>query len=90
MVNGQSVTVELNQNQFDALVDFVFNLGYGDFKTSTLLKLLNAHAFDLAAEEFPRWKYSKGVVLKGLVRRRALEQALFTSNIEKFNQLLDA
>ncbi len=71
------VTVQLNQNQFDALVDFVFNMGAGSFKTSTLLRELNAGNFDAAAAEFPKWCHAGGQVLQGLVTRRAAEQELF-------------
>jgi len=67
----------LTQNQFDALVSFVFNLGVGNFRTSTLLKKLNAGDNDGAAQEFGRWIHAGGKALPGLVRRRAAERALF-------------
>jgi len=71
------VRVPLNQNQFDALVSFEYNVGYGNFAKSTLLKLINQKKYDEAAEQFKLWKYARGVVLAGLVRRRAAEKALF-------------
>jgi lysozyme len=77
-VNGL-VTVPLNQNQFDALVDFVFNLGAGRLQNSTLLRLLNAGDYSGAALQFKRWIYGGSVVLDGLVARRADEMALFNS-----------
>jgi len=71
------VTVALTQNQFDALVDFVFNAGAGNFSKSTLLRELNAGNVAAAAAQFPLWVHAGGVVLPGLVQRRKAEQALF-------------
>lgn len=75
------VTVPLNQNQFDALVSFCFNIGYGDegFGGSTMRRMLNNRDYKGAAEQFLRWVYSNGVVSAGLVRRRKAEQLLFLS-----------
>ncbi|BEM76148.1 lysozyme [Serratia marcescens] len=73
---NQYVHVPLTQNQFDALVSFVFNLGAGNFLTSTLLKKLNS-GDDGAAQEFGRWIHAGGKALPGLVRRREAERALF-------------
>ena len=72
------VKVPLNQNQFDALVDLVFNVGSGNFRNSTLLKLLNLGAFDRAAKEFEKWNRAGGIVRDGLTRRRFAEENLFT------------
>lgn len=71
------VKVPLNQNQYDALVSFAYNVGAGNFKNSTLLKKLNAGDYKGAADELLNWTRSKGKVLKGLVRRRDEERALF-------------
>ncbi|MGR2678743.1 lysozyme [Chromobacterium haemolyticum] len=71
------VQVPLNQNQFDALVCFSFNLGLGALQGSTLLRLLNAGDYAGAAAQFPRWNKAGGKVLPGLTRRRVAEQALF-------------
>lgn len=71
------VTSEINQNQFDALCDWVFNLGWGHFESSHLLQYVNQSNFDLAAAEFRKWVYSNGVVLSGLVNRREAEKDLF-------------
>jgi lysozyme len=77
------VTVALNQDEFDALVDFVFNLGEGALAGSTLLKLLNAGNFAGAAGEFPKWCHAGGQVVPGLVRRRAAEQQLFEQGMQQ-------
>ena len=71
------VKVPLSQNQFDALVSLSYNIGSGAFKNSTLLKKLNANDYAGAADQFPRWNKGGGKVLKGLVRRRNAERALF-------------
>jgi lysozyme len=73
------VTTTLNQNQLDALTDFVYNLGFESFKGSTMLTYINNSKWDLASEEFPKWDHSGGVVVPGLLRRREAEQALFNS-----------
>ncbi len=71
------VAVELNDNQFGALTSFAFNLGVGNLSSSTLLKKLNLRDYAGAADEFPRWVRAGGVVLPGLVKRRAAERDLF-------------
>lgn len=84
------VKVKLNQNQFDALVSFVFNVGTTNFKKSTLLKKLNAGDYNGAAEQFPRWNKQKGKVLNGLVKRRADEMQYFLSASETPVQSVDS
>ncbi|MGR2663680.1 lysozyme [Chromobacterium haemolyticum] len=71
------VKVPLNQNQFDALVSFSYNLGLGALQGSTLLRLLNAGDYAGAAAQFPRWNKAGGKELPGLTRRRTAEQSLF-------------
>ena len=74
--------LKLNQNQFDALVSFVFNVGSGNFLRSTLLKKIQANANDPSiAEEFNKWNRGGGRVLPGLVKRRQQEAELYFSNI---------
>lgn len=69
---------DLTQNQFDALVSFVFNVGAGNFRSSTLLKRLKANPNDPdIANQFKRWVYGGGKVLPGLVRRRDEETKLY-------------
>jgi lysozyme len=71
------VKVPLTQNQFDALTSFVYNVGTGNFASSTLLRKLNAGDYAGAAEEFKRWNKSQGKISNALVARRAKEQAVF-------------
>jgi len=73
------VTIELSQTAFDALVDFVFNVGSGNFAGSTMLKLINSGNLDAAAEEFSKWDHASGQVISGLLRRREAEVNEFTS-----------
>lgn len=72
------VHIALSQEEFDALVDFVFNLGIGNFASSTLLKKLNARDIQGAIDEFVKWDRAGGVEVAGLLRRRKAEAALFT------------
>jgi lysozyme len=72
-----ALEVETTDNQFAALVSFTFNLGIGNLRKSTLLRLVNASDFAGAAAEFPRWNKAGGRVLSGLTRRRQAEAALF-------------
>ena len=67
----------LCQFQFDALVSFCYNLGYGSYESSTLRKVVNNRDFDKASDEFARWIYASGKPLNGLIKRRAVEAALF-------------
>ena len=76
-VVSRQVKVPLTQNQFDALTSFVYNLGAGAFASSTLLRMLNGGAYDVAADQFKLWVHGGGVVLPGLVKRRAAEVELF-------------
>jgi GH24 family phage-related lysozyme (muramidase) len=71
------VTVPINQNQFDALIDFAYNAGAQNLRTSTLLKKLNAGDYLGASEEFKKWIYSGSKMLKGLMTRRRMERDLF-------------
>lgn len=73
------VKVPLTQNQFDALVSLEYNIGYGQFKNSTLLRLLNQGKYKEASEQFKVWRLGGGKVLPGLVKRRAEEALIFTS-----------
>jgi lysozyme len=67
------VKVPLSQHQFDVLVDFAYNAGVGNLKSSTLLKRVNAGDFDAVPNELMKWTKAKGKELPGLVRRRRAE-----------------
>lgn len=71
------VTVDLNQNQIDALCSFIYNVGSGNFIKSTLLKKINQKDFTGAAEEFLKWNKAGGKVYDGLTKRRNSEKTLF-------------
>ncbi len=72
------VKVALTQGQFDALVDFVFNVGEGAFEKSTLRAMLNAGKPKAeVASQFARWSKAGGKVLQGLVTRRGKEREMF-------------
>lgn len=71
------VKVALTQHQFDALVDFVYNVGAGNFRSSSLLTKLNAGNYTGAADAFLLWKFAHGIPLNGLIRRREAERAWF-------------
>lgn len=73
----KGVRVKLTQDQYDALVSLVFNIGPGAFSRSTLLKRLNDGQCRVAADEFLRWRYAAGKPLRGLLKRRQAERELF-------------
>jgi lysozyme len=69
---------DINQNQFDALVSFAYNLGVGNLQKSTLIKKVNLNPIDVTiADEFLKWNKSNGTVLKGLTTRRQAEADLY-------------
>lgn len=72
--------LNLNNNQFSAIVSFVFNLGIGNLKKSTLIKLIKVNSFDERIKnEFPKWNKSAGVIQPGLIKRRKSECDLYFS-----------
>lgn len=80
---NELVDVDLTQNQFDALVCFVFNVGVGAFRDSTLRRMLNHGQYDEAAKQFRRWNKQRNLTtgeledLAGLTKRRRDEERLF-------------
>lgn len=71
---------DINQNQFDALVSFAYNLGPANLKSSTLLKKINNNPSDpTIRNEFMKWVRAGGRTLPGLVRRRQAEADLYFS-----------
>ena len=74
------IKVPINNNQLNALISFVYNIGINGFKASTMLKLLNSGADkQTVALQFDRWIYDNGVINKGLINRRNAEKKLFLS-----------
>jgi lysozyme len=76
---NHAVQVAISQDQFDAMVDFCFNAGRGNFAQSTLLRKVNSRDFGGAVAQFALWVHAGGEVVSGLVRRRNAEAALFTA-----------
>lgn len=74
---GRLVKVPLDQNEFDALVSFTFNLGQRNLQNSTLLSMLNSNDVEGAANQFIRWNKAGGKVVDGLTKRRQAEKDLF-------------
>jgi len=73
------VTTTLTQGEYDALVDFAFNLGTNAEKGSTLLRLVNSGDMAGAAAQFDAWDHANGQVVAGLLRRRVAEEKEFNS-----------
>ena len=73
----KGLRVEVSQEQFDALVSFVFNCGCNAFMDSTLRRLTNYGDFDGAADQFLRWNRAGGRIVKGLTNRRIAERNHF-------------
>jgi lysozyme len=71
---------EVNDAQFAALVSFAYNVGLGAFRSSSVLKAVNAGDFDAVPRRLQLWVKARGKVLPGLVKRRAAEAALFMSD----------
>lgn len=76
-VNHVVTIPSLTQGEFDALVDFTFNLGSGSLQHSSLLSLVNQGNFEAAAQEFDKWDHAGGQVVAGLLRRRQAEENEF-------------
>jgi len=76
-----NLRLAINQNQFNALISFIYNVGTGNFSRSTLLRKVRANPQgNSIMDEFLKWVYSKGHVLPGLQRRRLAEMKLYFSN----------
>lgn len=82
---NETVSIQLHQNQFDALVSLTYNIGSNAFKKSTLVKKLNTQDIQGAAHQFDVWVNAGGKKMQGLVNRRAQEKALFLSSADRFN-----
>jgi lysozyme len=71
------VRIPLKQNEFDALVSLVFNIGIGAFANSTLLTFLNAGKSELIPYQWKRWNMAAGRRIEGLAKRRERELAMY-------------
>lgn len=78
-IDNVSTWDQLSVNQQAALISFRYNIGGGNFASSTMLSLLNQGDFAGAADQFPRWIHANGAIDQDLVSRRDQEQALFNS-----------
>ena len=78
---GQNAMARVNENQFSACVSLCYNIGPGAFKKSSVAKRIRAGEMDKAAANFLLWNKADGKVLKGLVRRREAEKALFETPV---------
>ena len=73
------VKVELSQNQYDALISFIFNVGSPAFRGSTMLRFINNRLFGSAAKEFARWCHGDhNEIIPGLLLRRQREAKRFS------------
>lgn len=73
------ITYIATDNQLAAMIDLAYNIGIGNFKNSTLLRLFNEGDITGAGDEFLKWNKSHGQVLQGLVNRREAEQRIYYS-----------
>ncbi len=85
---NDSVTVELQPHQYDALVSFVYNIGTGAFASSTLLRKLNDGDYAAVPVELRKWVKAGGKTLPGLVRRRDTEAQMFEGSAPASSQSL--
>lgn len=77
---GKAIVIPLTQNQFDACVSLCYNIGQGNFASSTLVKEINkGEPKEKTSEQFLRWNKAMGTVSAGLSRRRKAEQKLYLS-----------
>jgi lysozyme len=72
----RAVQVPIASKTKAALISFVFNVGEGNFRKSTLLRMLNAGEIEAACNQLSRWVYAKGIRLRGLAKRREVERQL--------------
>lgn len=81
-----NIRVDLNDNQYGALVSLCYNIGPGNFAKSTLVKKLNARDYNGAVGQFAVWNRAGGKVLAGLTRRRSAEATLFITKAQDATQ----
>jgi lysozyme len=73
------IAAPMTVHEIAAVMDFVYNVGAGNFKNSTLLRMINGKKYALAAEQFERWDEAGGKVMAGLLRRRLAEEQIFST-----------
>lgn len=73
------IEIRLNKNQIDAICSLVYNIGIGNFRDSTLLKLINENKLLDCPQEFVKWRIAQGKILRGLIKRRLEEALIFVS-----------
>jgi lysozyme len=73
------IAAPMTLHEVAAVMDFVYNVGAGNFKNSTLLRMINAKQYALAAQQFERWDEAAGKVMAGLLRRRIAEEEIFNT-----------
>ena len=78
----ECVKVPLSQNEYDAWVNFTYNIGASAFCKSTAVQLLNAGQYRQACDQMLRWVYVKGNKVQGLVNRRKKEHAQCISDLQ--------
>lgn len=88
-VVNKMVKVKTNQNQFDALVSFVYNIGSGNFQKSSVLKYLNLGEPKTAADSFKLFNKAGGEVMLGLIRRRLAEKELFLKAVRDLGPTIE-
>lgn len=80
-LHKQLLPTKLNDNQMIAMLCLVFNIGIGNFKKSTILKLINAGKLNLVPAEIVKWNHANGKVLMGLVKRRQREADIWQGKL---------
>jgi lysozyme len=76
---ASDITAPLTVHEIAAVMDFIYSVGAGNFKASTLLRMINEKQYALAAEQFERWDQAAGKVMAGLLRRRLAEEQVFST-----------
>lgn len=87
---NEALRVPVNQQMFDALVSWVYNVGEEAMLTSTLMRKLNQHDYLGAHDEFDRWVFAQGKRSQGLQNRRDAEQELFKAGLRLAIELAKA
>lgn len=76
---ASAIQVPLTQHEQAAIEDFIYNVGAGNFREKSLLRLINQNQWALAAKQFELWDHADGKVMSGLLRRRLAEEQTFVT-----------